>query len=558
MDSRTKKIGIFGATAALLLVLVTINIPVQAGTGLTAISGPSSVTTNSWTNNTNAYGVTDNNVYATAAPGKNGTVTGDWGTYGFDSSVPVQASITKVEIIPQYKVSTTGSVASIQVQAVVSGTACPTTALSQATEPTTDTEFIADVTSCRTWTRANLLDGAFRARVAAVRGNTNTAVTFSLDYVKVRITYSVPDYAQSGWRVYQNTNSTDVGSALAAQNTPATLANYGDEFRLRMLAHVTSAQLPAATEQFKLQYAGKGAGSCAAPSGTPSSYTDVSASTLIAFRDNAAVADDAALTANAADPTHSTDTIVSQSYVEANPITTLNTVAIAADGKWDFSLIDNNAPSSTTYCLRMIHGSGTALETYTTYPEITTAVGILSADIVDGSGVSVGSPATGLTSTTIPFDCTSTSGTLGTTSQKIRISNSLSTTGWTVSVAPTAGTAALWSGGGGLLKYDFNDASGSGCYDGADGDIYSGQMSIDAASETITPKSGCTTTGVSPGSSSSFVEGSINSITLLSANATSSRGCYWDLTDIGVTQNIPANQSPGSYSLNLTITILAN
>lgn len=555
MDIPAQKIGLVGLLIATLISVAVIVAPVRAGTGLTATSGASSVTSNSWTNNTNAFGIADDNTYATASPAKKGFVTGDWGNYGFDSTIPVQADITKVEIIPQYKVSTTGSVATLEVQAVVNGSSCPTTALAQSTEPTTDTEFVGDVTSCRTWTRADLLDNAFGARITASRGSSNTAVTFSLDYIKVRVTYSMPDYNQSAWRLFQNIDSSDVGSALATQNTPATLTTYGSAFRARMLLHVSTAQLPGATEQFKLQYAGKGGGSCSAPTGTPNTYTDVTSGTLIAFNANATPTDNTALTANAADPTHSTDPIVDQTYVESNPISTPNTVAISSDGKWDFSLKDNGAPSSTTYCLRMVRNSGTVLETYSTYPEITTAVGTLSADIVDGSGASVPSPSTAFNSSVVPFTCTDTTGTLGISTQKIRINNTLSTTGWSMSVAPTAGNSALWSAGS--LNYDFNDPTSTGCSDGGDTDIYAGQLSVNSSIATITPQSGCSNTGVTATANTKFNDGAVNSITLVNGSA-AARGCYWDITGIAMDQTLPAGQTPGSYNLNLTITILAN
>lgn len=555
MDTRTKKIGLSGL-GFLVAALVLLTVPVKAGTGLTVTSGASSDTSNGWTTPSNAYSTTDDNSYATAAPNKNKSTSGDWGGYGFGSSVPDQATITKVEIIPQYKVSTTASVASIDVQAIVNGTSCPSTALSQATEPTTDTEFIADVTSCRTWSKSDLLDGTFFARITAVRGNTNTGVTFSLDYVKIRITYSVPDYSQAAWRVFQNTDSTDVGTAYGSLNTPTSIPSTNSPFRVRMVNVVTTASLPAGTEQFKLQFAGKGTGSCAAPNGSPSSYTDVTSSTAISFYNNPTPTTDTALTGNILDPTNGADIIVDQTYVESNPFSAATNIAANSDGMWDFSLQDNNAPSSTTYCLRIVRNTGTALESYLSYPTVTTAAGILTADIVDGAGASVSSPSTALTSINSPFNCVTSTGTLGSSSQKIRIYNTLSTTGWTVSVAPTAGSSALWSAGS-SLKYDFNDPSSSGCSDGTDSDSYAGQLSIDASSASITPQSGCGASGVSNGSNTAFSDGLVNSVTIASGT-TSSRGCYWDITGIIVSQTIPAYQEPGTYGLNLTMTILAN
>lgn len=185
-------------------------------------------------------------------------------------------------------------------------------------------------------------------------------------------------YKQSAYRMFNNADSTDVGTALAAQDTAATLGSAGAAFRLRMLVYASST-LAANQESFKLQFVGKGSGTCASPSGgTPSIYTDVSASTLIAFNNNATPTDGAALTANANDPTNGTDGIVSQVYTESNPFKNTSAVASGRHGKWDFSLIDNSAPIGTAYCFRMVTTTGDAsatgvFTTYAVYPQITTA-----------------------------------------------------------------------------------------------------------------------------------------------------------------------------------------
>ena len=64
-----------------------------------------------------------------------------------------------------------------------------------------------------------------------------------------------PEINQSAYRVFENTNSTDVGTVLAAQNTAATLATNGDAFRIRSLLSVTQNQLRQNETNFKLQFA---------------------------------------------------------------------------------------------------------------------------------------------------------------------------------------------------------------------------------------------------------------------------------------------------------------
>lgn len=131
----------------------------------------------------------DDGVYATAAPGKNADLGTKYGNFGFDSCVPAGASITKVEILYQYKTSTTASVATSRTLARISGVDQATH--DDGTEPAADTTITVDVTADRSWTRANLLDGTLEAILDARRGNSNTAVTFSYDFIQVRVTYTI-------------------------------------------------------------------------------------------------------------------------------------------------------------------------------------------------------------------------------------------------------------------------------------------------------------------------------------------------------------------------------
>src|SRR6266480_183008 len=187
--------------------------------------------------------------------------------------------------------------------------------------------------------------------------------------------FYAPSFNQSAYRLFNNADSTDVGTPLAALNTAGALTSTGAAFRLRMLVHVGPGNLAISGQAFKLQYVDPGTGTCAAPSGgTPAAYTDVTAATLIAFNNNPTPADGANLTANASDPTHAADTVKPQTYEELNNFTNV-TSAISAgqDGKWDFALKDNG-PAATIYCLRAVKSSGALLEGYTVYPQITTVL----------------------------------------------------------------------------------------------------------------------------------------------------------------------------------------
>src|SRR3990167_4072104 len=140
------------------------------------------------TNPDNRY--TDDGVYATCAPAKNGALGQKYQTFGFDSNLPSDATVTKVQIIYEYKVSTTASIATARTKAIIS--AVEEENHDDTGEPTTDTVKTIDITADRTWTRANLLNAAFEVVLEGRRGNNNTAVTFSFDYVKVEVTYTQP------------------------------------------------------------------------------------------------------------------------------------------------------------------------------------------------------------------------------------------------------------------------------------------------------------------------------------------------------------------------------
>lgn len=139
------------------------------------------------TNPNNAHA--DDGVYATCAPVKNGALGQKYGNFGFDASIPAGSTITKVQIIYEYKVSTGASIATARTKAIIG--AVDEENHDHTTEPTTDTIVTVDITADRTWSRNDLLDGTFEAVLEGRRGNSNTAVTFSFDYVKVEVTYTV-------------------------------------------------------------------------------------------------------------------------------------------------------------------------------------------------------------------------------------------------------------------------------------------------------------------------------------------------------------------------------
>lgn len=193
--------------------------------------------------------------------------------------------------------------------------------------------------------------------------------------------------------------------------------------------------------------------------------------------------------------------------------------------------------------------------------------GSLAVDIVDGSYVTVGSPAVAFSAVTFSFACRTagnrTTGTLGTSSEKIYVSNpDAADNGWVVSIAASA-VNAVWDSAG--TDYDFNDPTGSGCTDGADDDAGAsetgGQMTVDPSGGTLaTGQCGsCVTTNVTKGSSTAFNSGTTDTITVLTGASNSDDVGDWTLTDVTIRNTVPAEQPAASdYDISMVLSITAS
>lgn len=205
----------------------------------------------------------------------------------------------------------------------------------------------------------------------------------------------------------------------------------------------------------------------------------------------------------------------------------------------------------------LIAGAGTTtyvLASATSEFSQTISEGTLSVDFVDSNLDSVASPSVTMGGITFSFSTQDSNGQLGTDSQRILASNPTETPAWAVTIAAGASTD-LWENAGSDKFFDFND--GDGYTDGVDTDDYGGQMTIDPTTGTITGVDGCATDNVTKGSSNSFVEGTTDSITIMSADASAPTECRWYFIGAAdnVTQKIPASQSVDTYTIDLVLTI---
>ncbi len=185
--------------------------------------------------------------------------------------------------------------------------------------------------------------------------------------------------------------------------------------------------------------------------------------------------------------------------------------------------------------------------------------GVQAVDFVDSDGASVGSPSVSFAGLTFSSTYQTGTGTMGTASQKIRVSNPTSDATWTVSIAATSGTTALWTTGS--VTYDFNDSGTTGT-DDADTDTKGGRLTINPSVATVAgipDDDTCSpSTGITKGSSAAFQEVAtqVSSITLLTGGSSATTYCSWDMTDISLSQVVPGRQPSGTYSLGFTVSIL--
>lgn len=203
--------------------------------------------------------------------------------------------------------------------------------------------------------------------------------------------------------------------------------------------------------------------------------------------------------------------------------------------------------------------SGYVLASSTSSFNQTINPGALSVDIVDAAYATVASPSVVMNATTFSFACQDTTGVFGTASQALYVKNpDAADGGWSLSIAASSPTA-FWDSAG--TDMDFNDPTSSGCLDGADTDSLKGQMTINPSGGTLSAGAcaSCGVTGITKGSSNSFSEGTVNSITLLTAAAGSDDIGDWKLSNVAISQKIPAEQpAAGDYAVNLTLSVTSS
>lgn len=152
----------------------------------------------SWTNPNSAH--TDNSTSATstsstevasAAPGKNGEYASVWNIPFTTGDIPDGSIINSVTVGVEWRVSTTSSVATLRSTAFADSAQTTAVSASPGLNNTAEPTNLTAQTYTATPTLAQLRD--LWVRVQMLRGNSNTAVTAYLDYVKVTVDYTATE-----------------------------------------------------------------------------------------------------------------------------------------------------------------------------------------------------------------------------------------------------------------------------------------------------------------------------------------------------------------------------
>ena len=331
---------------------------------------------------------------------------------------------------------------------------------------------------------------------------------------------------------------------------------------VRVYAPKENTTIAANTMKLRTQYAKKTAATCQA---VAAGWQDVTNSSALAYSASgpnngtaiAAAANDPGLPSASIGYSH--QSIVRPGSTAQLTFTNNRDVNAGETGLWDLALTDNGLERNTNYCVRLAADTtaapGTNIDTYSYYPEFKTADGSLDIRFADATDATLTNPTTVFSAAMTGKTASTTTAKLSNnSSQQLEVANSLSTTGWSVSLAATGGPTAKWTQTGSAANYAFNSTNTD-----------QGQLSVDLSSSAFTASGSmplgqaCTTAGLSYGAGGAFVAGtaSANAITLATASSSSGLTCLFKLQNISLKQTIPAYQRPGTYTLPVTVTVVA-
>ena len=394
---------------------------------------------------------------------------------------------------------------------------------------------------------------------------TNSPIPLAVSSVGVNVPVE-----QSASRLYKWNNAVQPGTPLAATNAVATLPEVGSSFRIRVgltadgNKTLQNTTVPPGNMKLRAQYAKKTAASCSAvPSGDWQNITTNSslryAATGPAHQTAiSAISDNPVLPTNSHNYVH--QSIVRPTTDSSLTFTNYQGIESGQTGLWDLVLADNGLEQNTSYCVRVVTDTtaapGSSIDSYTTYPEFKTAPGSLDIRFRDNAGTTVANPVTNFDNSIIGSSSVITSALLSNSSSKqIEVTNTQTSSGWSVVLSASDGVTAKWKRTGGTESYMFNGTNG----DQGFLSVNFGTSSVLASGNSLSGST-CQTSGISKGVDSQFKVGTAtaNGVTLMSSSgSTGQLGCAFLLQNVRLNQTIPAYQKPGTYELPMTLTVTA-
>ena len=375
---------------------------------------------------------------------------------------------------------------------------------------------------------------------------------------------------QSASRLYKWNNAVQPGTPLAATNAVATLPEVGSSFRIRVgltadgNKTLQNTTVPPGNMKLRAQYAKKTATSCSAVSSGDWQNITTNSSLRYAATGPAhqtaisAISDNPVLPTNSHNYVH--QSIVRPTTDSSLTFTNYQGIESGQTGLWDLVLADNGLEQNTSYCVRVVTDTtaapGSSIDSYTMYLEFKTAPGSLDIRFRDNAGATVANPVTNFDNSIIGSSSVITSALLSNSSSKqIEVTNTQTSSGWSVVLSASDGVTAKWKRTGGTESYMFNGTNG----DQGFLSVNFGTSSVLASGNSLSGST-CQTSGISKGVDSQFKVGTAtaNGVTLMSSSgSTGQLGCAFLLQNVRLNQTIPAYQKPGTYELPMTLTVTA-
>lgn len=355
---------------------------------------------------------------------------------------------------------------------------------------------------------------------------------------------------QNTYAVHAASDGAQPGQLLAERNKPATLERVGDAFRVRIGVRNTHASLPVSVRgvQLRLEYAEKNGATCATSTG----WAAVAATTPIAYTAGAPSGVPAYHPGDYPAPTAAG--YAYQSIISATGAYNERSIDADQTGLWDFALTDRSGKTNQSYCLRLVATvAGTAIDTYTHYPEVKTSSGELGLRFVHQvyGELAPDQRTVAFSPRAVSYQRQSATGLfVDSWNRMLEVHNSTSS-GWSVSLAATQGARARWRSTRAGYSYAYNDNE------------LNGRLVVDTSGANVVGSGSapngqpCGTNGVSlPRSRTSFTYRT-SSVTLLSGSRSAQLGCAWRIRNVQLSQTIPARQPSGTYELDMTVTAVA-